>query len=214
MKAQDMTNDFLLSMRRAYAGAQLAVDRFWSGVWRLELLRWLQERRMARTLEESGEYSMNARMVTERFRWLDRSARYWRESPPQVLATLEASERAGVPVSDLRLLAINRDIRLVGDVVQVRCCWWMPVLAYCWYAAVLWQWTLMSGLVALSPAPWLAKVVGVGINTLIFWALWPGFGLYTTRAYAAVKRSGAAVEQIALSLSADSASVTSISAHH
>ena len=102
---------------------QKTIDQFWSGVWLLQIRRWLQERQMAKVLEEHGEGSIAARPVTEQYRWLERSIHYWRPSPPLVQAVLEASERAGVPVSDLRLLALNREVRQVGSKVQVRRDW-------------------------------------------------------------------------------------------
>lgn len=104
---------------------QKTIDQFWSGVWLLQIRRWLQERQMAKVLEEHGEGSIAARPVTEQYRWLERSIHYWRPSPPLVQAVLEASERAGVPVSDLRLLALNREVRQVGSKVQVRRDWWI-----------------------------------------------------------------------------------------
>lgn len=172
-------------------------DRFWSGVWRTEWRRRRQEALMAKVLEDVGEDSMAARPVTERHRWLERGVKYWRPSPPLVVAALEASERAGVPRSDLRLLALNRDVRQVGDEVRVRRAWWAPVLAYSALILMLCHWALLSALVVFSPATWIAKLTGVTAISCLYWFLWPGFGLYSTRAYVAVKRSGTAVEEAA-----------------
>lgn len=205
-----MTKPHWQSLLRGLAAAQVTIDRFWAAVWLLEIRWWLQDRRLAKALEDSGEKSHSTHKVNERLRWINRCMWYWRASPPLVLAVLEASEREGVPICDLRLLALNRDVRQVRGKVQVRRGRWMPVLAYLALIIVLWQWALLSGLVITSVEPWFAKLIGVALVTLIYWALWPGFGLYTTRAYAAVKRSGAAVERVALSLSTSTASVTSI----
>jgi hypothetical protein len=114
---------------------------------------------------------------------------------------LEQSERAGVPRKDLRLLALNRDIRQVGDEVRVRggLWWsvWAALLAYTALILTMCSWALLSALVIFSPAQWPAKCAGVSVITLFYWFLWPGIGLYTTSAYAAVKRSGAAVKDAA-----------------
>lgn len=152
---------------------------------------------MAEVLAVAGEDSMAARTVTERHRWLERGVKYWRPSPPLVIAALEAGERAGVSRRDLRLLALNRDIRQVGNGIQVRRAWWAPVLAYSALILILCHWTLLSALVVFSPATWIAKLTGVAAISCLYWFLWPGFGLYSTRAYVAVKRSGTAVEEAA-----------------
>jgi hypothetical protein len=172
-------------------------DRFWSGVWWTEWRRRRQEALMAKVLEDAGEDSMAARTVTERHRWLERGVKYWRPSPPLVVAALEASERAGVSRRDLRILALNRDVRQVGDEVRVRRAWWAPVLAYSALILILCHWALLSALVVFSPATWIAKLTGVAAISCLYWFLWPGFGLYSTRAYVAVKRSGTAVEEAA-----------------
>lgn len=174
-----------------------ARDRFWSGVWWTEWRRQRQEDRMAGVLEEAGEDSMAARTATERHRWLERGVKYWRPSPPLVVVALEASELAGVPRRDLRLLALNRDIQQIGDGVRVRRTWWAPVLAYSALILILCHWALLSALVAFSPAMWTTKLIGVAAISFFYWFLWPGFGLYSTSAYAAVKRSGTAVEDAA-----------------
>ncbi len=188
-------------------------DRFWSGVWWTEWRRRRQEALMAKVLEDAGEDSMAARTVTERHRWLERGVKYWRPSPPLVIAALEASERAGIPRRDLRLLALNRDLRQVGDDVKVRRAWWAPVLAYSALILILCHWALLSALVVFSPAMWVTKVTGVAAISFFYWFLWPGFGLYSTQAYAAVKRSGTAVEQAARAASPPKAPVVPLQAH-
>jgi len=189
-------------------------DRFWSGVWWTEWRRSRQEDQMDKVLELAGEDSMAARTVTERHRWLERGVKYWRPSPPLVIAALEKSERAGVPRKDLRLLALNRDIQQIGDDVRVRGgLWWSVWAALLAYAALILtvcSWALLSALVVFSPASWLAKLAGVCVITLFYWFLWPGIGLYTMGAYAAVKRSGAAVKHVAKNELPVKASVTPI----
>lgn len=177
-----------------------AVDKFWAGAWSIELRRWWQERKMAAALEETGEYSMVTRWATERYRVLERSLKFWRISQPNVLTALEASQRAGVPLDDLKLLALNKDVRVVGDTVKVRRSWWSKVLAPLAVAVVLLNWARLCALVVLIPAPWPGKLVALAVVTLLFWLFWRGFALYTTRSNAAVERSGAAVEAVAKSV--------------
>ena len=68
---------------------------------------------------------------------------------------------------------------------------------------MLTQWGLLAALILLSPASWLAQALGLMLLTLLYWVLWAGFSLYSTRANAAVKRSGEAVEAVAMSLRHD-----------
>lgn len=182
-----------------------AVDYFWAGVWVIGLRRWWYERRLGIALEETGEYSMITRWATERYRVLERSIRFWRASPPLVLDALEASQRAGVPLDDLKVLALNKDVRVVGNTVKVRRSWWSKVLAPLAVAVVFLNWARLSALVVLTPAPWLGKLLALALVTLLFWWFWRGFALYTTRSNAAVKRSGAAVEAVAMSMSREPA---------
>ncbi|OGB04844.1 MAG: hypothetical protein A3G29_11145 [Burkholderiales bacterium RIFCSPLOWO2_12_FULL_64_99] len=176
---------------------ETAVDNFWAGAWSIELRCWWQERKMAAALEETGEYSMVTRWAMERYRVLEQSLKFWRISHPLVLNALEASHRAGVPLDDLKLLALNKDVRLVGDTVKVRRSLWSKVLAPLAVAVVLLNWARLCALVVLTPAPWPGKLVAFAVVTLLFWWLWRGFALYTTRSNAAVERSGAVVEAIA-----------------
>lgn len=182
------------------AAVLAAVDRFWSGVWWLALRQWWQERKLAAALEETGEQSLVTRRVTEQYRVLERSKRFWRASPPLVLDALEAGQRAGIPVDDLKMLALNRDLRVVGNAVKVRRNWWSKLLTPLAAAAVVLNWARLSVLVMLASAPVWAKLMALLGITLLFWWFWRGFALYTTRANAALKRSGAAVEAVASSL--------------
>jgi hypothetical protein len=180
--------------------AQTSLDRFWSAVWLLALRRWWQERKLAVALEVTGEQSMATRRAAERFRLLERSMKFWRTSPPLILDALEASRRAGVPMNDLRLLALNRDLRVVGNTVTVRRQWWSEGLAFVVVAAVWASWARLVVLIADSSVPLLGRIAGVLMLTLFYWVWWRGVTLYSTRANAAVKRSGAAVEAVAMSV--------------
>lgn len=185
----------------------VAVDRFWSGVWLLALRRWWQERKLADALEETGEQSIITRRVTERYRVLERSMCFWRASPPLVLNALEAGHRAGIPLDDLQMLALNRDLRVEGNTVKVRRNWWIKLLAPLAVAVVVLNWARLSTLVVLASAPWWAKLTALLVITVLFWWFWRGFALYTTRANTAIKRSGAAMEAVALSLGREPAKV-------
>lgn len=179
------------SIRRLSAAA----DYFWSGAWWWLARCWLAERRLSRALDQYGENSLEARRCTLRYQELYFGVRYWRTAPPLVRRAIEAAESKGVPRADLRLLALNRDVRQLDDRILVRRSWWMPVFAYAAPAVMVCNWAYLTMFVLAVPGSWLAKgVMAIGI-TLLYWLMWPGFGLYSTRAYAAVKRSGAIVQE-------------------
>lgn len=62
------------------------------------------------------------------------------------------------------------------------------------------SWAYLTTFVLAVPGSWLAKAVMALAITLLYWLMWPGFGLDSTRAYAAVKRSGTMVQETGRSL--------------
>lgn len=182
------------SLLRSLRYLQLAIDQFWAGVWVLRLKLWLQERDLAQSLEKYGEKSMVVRSETEKYRRLDRSLHYWRASPPLIQAALEASENLGVPLTDLRLLAVNREVRQKGTTVHVVNSWAILLLAYPMLALTLVYWAAFTTLFALADAPLVVKLLAIAFTTLSYWILGSGLCLYTTRSYAAARRSGTQVQ--------------------
>jgi hypothetical protein len=194
----------------AFRKVGVARDNFWSGVWWTRLRRHLKERQLSRVLKKAGEDSMVARIASERYRRLEDGVTFWRPSSPLVIKALKAGERAGLPLMDLRLMALNRDIGHVENSIKVRRTWWEPALGYIALLLIISHWAFLSSLVVFSSSPWAAKCVGIFVITLIYWFLWPGFDLYTTRAYAAFKRSGEKLEAVAKSVNVARAKVLSI----
>ena len=198
-KLKDAANNFLK-----------ARDRFWSGVWWTEWQIRRNERKLADALQEFGEDSMPVRQLTERHRKLVKGARYWRPSDPVVIRVLEASERAGAPRSDLRVLALNRDVVRVDDQVQVRRGWRYTLLAMSALGIFLAIWLMLMAQIASSPARWEIKTAVAGGVTFFFWLIWPGWGLYTTRALDAAASVGETIKRIGEQQEVGSASVTPI----
>lgn len=183
-------------MRRLSAAA----DYFWSAAWWWSARCWVAERRLSKALDQYGENSLEVRRCTLRYQELYFGVRYWRTAPPLVRRAIEAAESKGVPRADLQLLALNRDVRQLDDRILVRRSWWMPVLAYVAPVVTVCNWAYLTTFVLAVPGSWLAKAVMALVITLVYWLMWPGFGLYSTRAYAAVKRSGAMVQETGRSL--------------
>lgn len=177
-----------------------AVDYFWSAAWWWSLRCWFAERRLSKALNQYGENSLEVRRCTLRYQELYFGVRYWRAAPPVVRHAIEAAERKGVPRTDLRLLALNRDVRQLDDRIIVRRSWWMPVFAYAAPVVMVCNWAYLTTFVLAVPGSWFAKAAMALVITLLYWLMWPGFGLYSTQAYAAVKRSGAIVQEAGRSM--------------
>ncbi|WP_458232261.1 hypothetical protein [Roseateles sp. P5_E8] len=182
---------------------------FWSGVWIHHLRRRRQELRVAKALEQHGEEAMQTRIATERARRIERYIKNWRAAPAAFESAIDAGALSHIPSADLKLLALNRDVRKRGDRLAVRRSWVLAWLAWTSLAVIVTGCALLCLLVVASPAAWSAKVIGVAIITLLFWLLWPGFGLYSTRAVAATRRSGASVEEALNSRAAGVAKIIS-----
>jgi hypothetical protein len=177
------------------AGAR---DRFWAALWWTRLRLYLNEIRLAYALEKYGEDSMLVRAITERHRRLVRGLRYWRISDPLVLSVLENCESAGVPMPDLQILALNRDLRRTQEGVAIRRGWVYPVLAYMAVGLTFFHWFVLTVLVLTAPSGPAEKVLGLMVVSGFYWIVWPGLALYTTRPLAAIKRSGSAIESVAI----------------
>lgn len=183
-------------LKTAVAGFLEARDRFWSGVWWTEWRIRSNERRLSKALEEFGEDSMPVRQLTERHRKLEKGAKYWRLSDPVVIRVLEASERAGASRSDLRILALNRDVFRTRNKVQVRRGWLLNFSAIVAVTIAFCGWLMMVIPIGTAPTGLPQKVAATAALTLLFWLIWPGWGLYTTRALGALTRVGDTVERV------------------
>jgi len=173
-------------------------DRFWAALWWTRLSLYLNEIQLAYALEKHGEDSMFVRAITERHRRLVKGLRYWRTSDPLVLNVLEKCEREGVPIADLQLLTLNRDIRSKKDGVVIQRGWGYAVLAYMAAGFTLFHWFVFTTLVLTAPLELTEKVLGLLAVSGFYWFVWAGLALYTTRPLAAIMRSGSAIEAIAM----------------
>jgi hypothetical protein len=78
---------------------------------------------------EYGDLSMQQRACVEAWRKADFSVRYGRSAPNELRNFVRAAA-AAIPHDDLRLLVVNRDLRIKGEVVTVRCGWEMQLLSW------------------------------------------------------------------------------------
>lgn len=188
----------LLGVKNFWGRMAGARDRFWAALWWTRLLLYLNEIRLTYALEKYGEDSLLVRAITERHRRLVRGSRYWRTSDPLVLSVLENCESAGVPMSDLQILALNRDLQRSQDGVAIRRGWGYAALAYMAVGLTFLHWFVLTALVLIAPSGATEKVLGLMVVSGFYWFVWPGLALYTTRPLAAIKRSGCAIEAVAM----------------
>jgi hypothetical protein len=60
------------------------------------------------------------------------------------------------------------------------------------------HWFLLTALVLTAPGGLTEKVLGLAVVSGFYWFVWAGLALYTTRPLAAIKRSGRAIEGVAM----------------
>jgi hypothetical protein len=173
-------------------------DRFWAALWWTRFRLYVNEIHLAHALETHGEDSMLVRTITERHRRLMKGLRYWRTSDPLVLQVLENCEDEGLPIADLQLLSLNRDLRMTQEGVVIRCGWGYVALAYMAGGFTLFHWFVFTTLVLTAPLELTEKVLGLLAVSGFYWFVWSGLALYTTRPLAAIMRSGGAIEAIAM----------------
>lgn len=187
-----------------------ARDRFWAALWWTRLRLYLNEIKLASALEKHGEDSMPARAITERHRRLVKGLRFWRTSDPMVLSVLENCKSAGVPMSDLQLLALNRALQRTQDGVAIRRGWGYAALAYMAAGFTFFHWFVLTALVLIAPSGLAEKMLGLMVVSGFYWFVWSGLALYTTRPLAAIKRSGCAIEAVAMGTTMHCAQVVTL----
>ena len=181
---------------RIFRRFNAAIDAFWAASWWWRFRFYLEERRLEAVLEHHTDESLLARTSTEALRKLEFAIQYWRPASPIVGAAILAGRRAGLSLSDIRVLNLNRDIRQIGASIRVHESPWMWLIAVPALSIILIHWTLMTLLVVMTPADLVLKLIGASTVTGIYWFLWRGMALYTTRSLNAFKRSGNAFREV------------------
>lgn len=184
----------LRSLRLSRYGERL--DAFYAGVFWWQWKQWRAQEDLERTLELHGELSFEARRATERVREMDFAVRFWRSAPPAVRRVAQRAIEDGLPLEDVRLLVVNRDLLVKGSSVQLRRSWILQVASTV-AATIVWlHWLLMMGLTFLQNAPWPLKVTVALCVTAVYAFLYRGWSMYLSRATQTVLRCGSQVETI------------------
>lgn len=84
-----------------------------SPIWWLRL--WLEEYRLEKCLEKSGEQSFATKRQHERWRNVDMAYRYGRMPSPALKRAIDRCHQTGMSQQDIRLLIVNRILRADGS---------------------------------------------------------------------------------------------------
>lgn len=84
-----------------------------SPIWWLRL--WFEEYRLEKCLEKNEEHSFATKRQRERWRNADLAYRYGRMPSPALRKEIDRCEQAGMSQQDIRLLVINRILRVDGS---------------------------------------------------------------------------------------------------
>jgi hypothetical protein len=137
---------------------------------------------------------MEARVTTERVRRMQFAVEYWGSAPGPVMRVAREAAARGVPLDDIRLMNLNRDLRLRGNRPEIRKSrlfqWTMRILSAAFDLMLATHFLLMCVLTVLVHGPIGLKVVVLCAVTLIYSVLYRGWALYTSRAHGALSRSG------------------------
>lgn len=176
------------------------IDDLFAGRWLWQTRRWYQERRLEVELLSHGDRSMEARVATEQVRRMQFAVEYWHAAPGPVMQVACEATARGVPREDIKLMVLNRDLRMQGNHVEVRSSAFVQavcrILSVAFNALIATHFVLICALIVIEHGPlWLKALVLCAITT-IYSALYRGWTLYTSRALGALSRSGDAVASI------------------
>jgi len=162
------------------------------------LVFWVVCQRVRLTMWRYGAGSFQTRRATRWMRAMKLAVWYWRPVAEPVRDALHEARLNGVAVDDVRILNLNLDVVRKAGLLHVRRSLWMPMLA--WSAStVMLVAQLYSTCEALAmPVRAGQKIAIIVIMTLVYILCWRGLSLYTTRAWATVRRCGPQIQKLQL----------------
>jgi hypothetical protein len=194
-----------MNPRSHMAAIGTRLDEVASGAWWWRACRLIAERRLERALEKFGDRSIVVRRETERYRRLQFAVTYWRLAPAPVRQVVLEARRTGVNMSDLRLIVVNGDLKVVNGSVVLQRSILMRAASAPQATVVAIHFTLMCTLVVLLPGPLWLKVLAIGSILLVYGSLYRAWSLYAYRPLMAVRRVGARIDLICLRATIDNA---------
>lgn len=172
------------------------IDRLFAATWWLRWRQWRAERTLDASLQQKGELSFQTHRATEHVGAMDFAVRFWRDAPLQVRRVAEQAVEEGVPLEDVRLMILNRDLLFKDGKVRLRRLWLNRAMAFASTWLFVSGWLLLVAQTFSANGPWALKVLVALAFTAIYAFLHRGFTLFASRGCAAIDRSGARVEAI------------------
>lgn len=172
------------------------LDAFFAGVFWWRWKQWRAQNALEKSLKQHGDLSFETRQATERVREMDFAVRFWRSAPPAVRRVAQMAVKDGLPIEDVRLLVLNRDLLVQGQQVRLRRSLLLRATSVAAAGIVWFHWFLMMVLTFTQPAPWVLKVAAALCVTAVYAFLYRGWSLYLSRACQTVERCGSQMETI------------------
>lgn len=166
------------------------IDHFFSSRWWWVIARARAERGLAKALERYGENSLVTRSAAQQCLRMDFALRYWRAAPGAVMQVVKVAENAGVPLVDLRIAVLNRELTEVRGLVLVRRQTFDRILSTIATTTVAMQWTLLMTLAVLANGALPKKTLVILAITATHTILYRAWSLYLGRPLDAIARSG------------------------
>ncbi|MCC7256729.1 MAG: hypothetical protein IT467_12445 [Dokdonella sp.] len=172
------------------------LDAFFAGVFWWRWKQWRAQNALEKSLKQHGDLSFETRQATERVREMDFAVRFWRKAPPAVRRVAQMAVKDGLPIEDVRLLVLNRDLLVQGQQVRLRRSLLLRATSVAAAGIVWFHWFLMMVLTFTQPVPWFLKVAAALGVTAVYAFLYRGWSLYLGRACRTVERCGSRMEMI------------------
>lgn len=165
------------------------LDNFFSGYWFWRFRLWVVDRNVGPVLERYGEQSIEARRALAHCSRVHFAVQFGRMAPSWERTAVRKANNAGLSTEDIRVVVRNHNFVEVGERLAVRQTWWLSV-AVAWLFPVVagFRWILLCVYTLSMPGESWVKVITIATFTIVYWVIWRGVSLYTTRPLAAGSR--------------------------
>lgn len=176
-------------LKKIWRHQEYWLDWFFAGYWFWLFRLWAVDRYRATVLERCGNQSIEARRVTVLSCRVDFAVQFGRMAPSWESCAVRKAKRAGHNIEDIRMVMRNHDFLEANGRLAVRQTWWLSV-AVAWLFPVVagFRWILLCVYTLTMPGESWVKVITIATFTIVYWVIWRGVSLYTTRPLAAGAR--------------------------
>lgn len=171
------------------------LDKFFSGYWFWRFRLWVVDRHVGSVLDRYGEQSIEARRALARCSRVHFAVQFGGMAPSWERTAVRKAKNAGLSTDDIRVVVRNRNFVEAGEWLAVRQTWWLSV-AVAWVFPVVagFRWVLLCVYTLTMPGEAWMKAITIATFTIVYWVIWRGVSLYTTRPLAAGARLAQALK--------------------